>query len=105
MWEKGILLTFVETMNFINKKNGAFVFCFSELFCLCNDFPDLFHTGKDGRKIDKVSRSRTRQYSGKSGFSGSWWPPEDKRRKFAGFQDAFQEFSFSQQFLLTNEFL
>ena len=47
MGKKGILLAFVETVDFIDKENGLSVILWPCLFSLGNDASDLFDPGED----------------------------------------------------------
>ncbi len=77
MGKEGILLGFVETVNFIDKEDGASLEV-PVLAGALDDRFDIFLAGSDGGDFDKVGFELMREDASEGGLAGAWWPPEDE---------------------------
>src|SRR3989338_9198625 len=80
MWQKGILLEFIKSMNFINKKNSSFLFKLLTLNSLCHKTTYIFDPLLHRTKFHKIETSKLSDHMSKRCFSCSWWSPKNHRR-------------------------
>lgn len=78
MWQKCILLAFVETVNFVNKKNSAAT-CIAVLPGALDCFANFFYARGDGRNTFYISVCIAGNYFSESCFAGTWRLLEDYR--------------------------
>lgn len=69
--EKGILLGLVETVDFVDKQQGAQVIHSQLFFCVPGDTADLGHPGDYSVQLFKTGLGRIGNHFGQSGFSRS----------------------------------
>ncbi|MNZ88732.1 hypothetical protein D3C78_1076300 [compost metagenome] len=74
MWQKGILLAFIETMNFINKEDSATT-CVAILPGTFDGLTDLLHPRGDGRQPFDISIGIASNHFCQRGLAGAWRPP------------------------------
>ena len=78
MWQKCILLAFVETVNFINKKNSAAT-CIAILPGALDRLANFFLARGDGSNTLDISVRIAGNHFSEGCFAGTRWPPEDHR--------------------------
>ncbi len=92
--EQKILLSFVKSMDFIEKKNfWFFAFRFKNLSYIC--FPS-----RDSRKLKKLCIKTLSINSSNGCFSDSWRSPENKRKQVSFFYRFKNRFSRRYEMLL-----
>ena len=83
--QKPVLLCFVETVDFVDKQQGAFA-VLASYFGGLEDFAQLRHAGKNRADLHKVQIGFRRKQTRDRGFANPGWTPENKRAKRAGGQ-------------------
>ena len=73
------MLSFVETMNFIDKEQCSPPVVVSLLLSFGDDFANILNALQDGREGNEITAGGLSDDSGQGGFAGSRWPPEDCR--------------------------
>lgn len=101
MRQKGILLTFVEAVNFVHEEDSPAP-GIAVLPRALDRFADLFHAGRNCRDAFNVRVRIAGDHFGKRGFACAGWPPEDHRVKMPGLNGARQWLTGSQQVLLAD---
>ncbi len=103
MWQKRILLTLIEAVDFIDKQDGA-TSGIAVLPGALDGFADLFYARRHCGDAFHISLAVTTDNFGQRGFSCPWRPPQDHRMQMPGLDSAWQRFTGSQQMLLPNIF-
>ena len=81
MGQNGILLCFVEAMDFVNEQHRALLIHPQSIACLMDDTAQVSHASGDRRqwfeKCLRVFGDNPRQ----RGFAASWWAPQNHRKQ------------------------
>ena len=90
MGEKRVLLGFIKTVNFINKKNSPKLQV-PVLTGVFNYFFDIFLATGNGRKVYEFRIDFFGNNSRKCGLTATWWAPQNKTDRFAVFNDLLKD--------------
>src|SRR4030042_4904389 len=85
MGEESILLSLVESMDFIDKENRPFFMIFPFFIRLLNDLLDFFHPGENSAEGEKLSMGGGGNDHGEGRLAGPRSPPNKHRWKRIGF--------------------
>ena len=103
MGEEGVLLSFIETVDFVDKKNGA-DFEIPVGFGALNYGFNITFLGGDGGDFDKVGIEFVSENASKGGFTCAWWSPENEIDRLALFDDFGEDFAVTNNLVLTDNF-
>ena len=101
-WQQGILLGFVETMDFIDKKHRLARGGEQRILAVRNDALDVRHTGGHGIEHDKTGLGGLCDHPGQRCFTSSWRTKQDDRTKAVRLDHPAQHFALAQDVLLAN---
>ena len=99
MRKKSVLLGFVETMYFVDEKNGACLQIPVLLGTLDDGF-DIFLAGSDGGDFDKVGFELMCKDAGEGSLASARWSPEDKIYRLAFFDNFGQNLTIANNLVL-----
>ena len=85
MGKKRILLRFVETMDFIYKKDRPLVVERITSLGRLNDFSKIRNPARDGGKQDELGFRMASDDTSQCRFSCTGWPPKDNGGQSVGF--------------------
>jgi len=102
--QEGILLRFVEAMNFVDKNDGARA-VLAGAVGIAHDLLDFLDAGEHGGKLDEVSLGDTGDDLGKGSLTGARRAPEDHRGGIVPLDLYAQRLAGSDQMLLPDEFI
>ncbi len=100
MGQKSVLLSFVETVDFIYEKDGA-DFEIPVGFGALNYGFDVTFLGGNGGDFDEVGIEFVSENAGESGFTSTGWAPENEIDWLAFFDDFGEDFAITNYFVLT----
>jgi hypothetical protein len=103
--EKGILLAFVETMDFIHENNGGGVALILGDLGLGHYFPDLLDPGQHRGKERKISAGGSGENPGQGGFAGAGRAPEQQGREVFLVDEPAEQLVFAQQLFLSDKLI
>ena len=92
MGEEGVLLGFVEAVDFVDEEDGADL----EIPILAgvSDYSfDVFFAGCDGGDFDEVGLPVGGDDAGEGGFADAGWAPEDEIDGFVVLRDFGEDFA------------
>lgn len=98
--QKSVLLSFVETVNFVHKKDGA-DFEIPVGFSALNYGFNVTFFGGNGGDFDEVGIELVSEDAGESGFASTRRAPENEIDRFAFFDDFGEDFAITNYFVLT----
>ena len=98
-------MSFVETVDFIDKEQCSPPVVVSLLLGLGDDFANIFDALQDGREGNEITAGGLSDDSGQGGFTGTRWPPKDCRGELVLLDQASQDALFAEQMLLANHFV
>ena len=104
MGEEGVLLSFIETVNFVDKKNGA-DFEIPVGFGALYDFFDIAFFGGDSGDFNEVGVEFACENASEGGFAGAGWSPENEIDWLALFNDFSENFAVANNLVLTQDFV
>src|SRR5574344_3056524 len=103
IWQKDILLSFVESMYLVHEKNGTRP---SELVARAlADFTDGSNVGNDTGCPDKVPLGSLGDDLGQGRLAASRRPKQYHVRQSVSLNDATEKFSFTEDVILSNDFV
>ena len=102
--QEGILLRFVEAVNFIDEQNGFFAEP-PALFRLFHHLLDFFDSAGDGGEVDEIGFGAAGDDPRERGFADARRPPENHGADVVAFDEAAQNPAFSQQVFLPAVFV
>ena len=102
--QKGVLLRFVEAMNFVNEKHRSPA-VMPRLFRRRHHFLDFLDAGEDGAEAHEVAARFARDDRGQRGLAGARRAPEDHRAQFVALDLLAQRLARPQDVKLAHEFL
>ena len=102
MRKKSVLLGFIETVNFVDEKNGASL-KIPILAGALNDGFDIFFAGGHGGDFDEVGIEFVGEDAGKGGFAGTWRAPKNQVDRLAFFDDLGENFAVADDRVLTDD--
>ena len=102
--EKGVLLGFVEAVNFVDEDDGAMAAA-RFLFGDGHDFLDFLNARENGAEGDKFRTRQARDEARERGLSATRRSPEKHGAEVVIFDLHAQGFAGTEKFFLTNEFI
>ena len=102
--EEGILLRFVEAVNFVDEDDGARA-VLAGAVGIAHDLLDFLDAGEHGGKLDEVGLGDAGNDLGEGGLAGAGRAPEDHRRGVIALDLHAQRLARPDQVLLANEFI
>ena len=103
--QKGVLLRFVEAVDFVHKKDGLLPVHPASFLRGRYRRPYVFHSAQDSIDGDKVSSCRVGDNASEGGFAGTGWAIENDRRKLIGLDGAPQQATRPNDRILANKFI
>jgi hypothetical protein len=103
MGEKSILLTFVESVNLVDKENGRFGALLLKRFGLLDYVANFFDSRKHGGKKDKLRGNSLGKDGRQSCFPRAGRPPKNQGGDGAPFDQLPEKFSLANKVFLTDE--
>src|SRR3970282_2595227 len=104
MRQKGILLGFVETVDFVHENNGAAATRALPLGSRHNLF-DFLDAGEHGAKREKIAVGHPSDDAGKGCLAAPGWAPQDERGYLIALDLNAQRLAGGELVLLSDEFL
>jgi hypothetical protein len=99
------LLTFIETMDFINKHNGSlWLQSIQSGLCFVNGFPDVFNPSEYSADTDKLGIKSTGHESSNGRFTDPWRAPQNTTVWLTRFKCQAKSQALTDQMLLANDF-
>ncbi len=102
--EEGILLRFVEAVNFVDEDDGARA-VLAGAVGIAHDLLDFLDAGEHGGKLDEVGLGDAGNDLGEGGLAGARRTPEDHRSGVVALDLHAQRLARPDQVLLSNEFI
>jgi len=102
--EEGVLLSFVEAVNFVDKNDGALGGVGFALG-LGHDLFDFLDAAEDGAEGNEFAAGDAGDDAGESGFAAAWRSPEEHGAETIGFDLQAKRFAGAEEFFLTDEFV
>ena len=102
--QKGILLRFVEAVDFVDEDDGARAVLAGALG-IAHDLLDFLDAGEHGGELDEVGLGDAGNDLGERGFAGAGRAPEDHRGGIVALDLHAQRFAGADQVLLADEFI
>ena len=102
--EEGVLLGFVEAMDFVNEDDGALAGA-GFAFGVGHDFFNFFDAGGDGAEGDEFAFGEARDEAGEGGFAAAGRSPEKHGGEIIGFDLHAEGFAGAEEFFLADEFI
>lgn len=104
MGKEGVLLGFIEAVNFVNEKDSA-DFEVPVLFgAYCDGF-NIFFASSDGGDFDKIGIEFMCENTSKGGFASSWRSPKNQVDWLTFFGDFGKYFAVTNDIFLTEDIL
>jgi hypothetical protein len=102
--QEGVLLRFVEAVNFVDEDDGARA-VLAGAVGIAHDLLDFLDAGEHSGKLDKIGFGNARNNFGESGLAGARRAPENHRGGVVALDLHAQRFRGSDQVLLSDEFI
>ena len=102
--QEGILLRFVEAVNFVDEDDGARA-VLAGAVGIAHDLLDFLDAGEHGGKLDEVGLGDAGNDLGEGGLAGARRAPEDHRSGVVALDLHAQRLAWPDQVLLSNEFI
>jgi hypothetical protein len=103
MGQDGILLGFVEAVDFVDEQDGALFGELAQFASIFHYFAQVGDARGDGAERDEVSMGLAGNYFGEGGFSAAGWSPEDDGGNTVLFDAAAQGASRCQEMSLADD--
>ena len=102
--EEGVLLSFIEAVNFVDEDDSALGGAGLAL-SLGHDLFDFLDAGEDGAEGDELAAGEAGDDAGESGFAATWGAPEEHGAEIVGFDLQAERFAGAEEFFLADEFV
>ena len=102
--QKCILLCFIETMDLVNKNDGARA-VLPGPFSVRHDLLYFLDPGQHGGKLNELRLGHVCDDLRQSGLARAWWSPEDERAGIVAFDLSAQRFAGRHQVFLPDKFI
>ena len=104
MRKEGVLLRFVEAVNFVDEDNGARA-VLAGAVGIAHDLLDFLDAGENGGELDETGARGIGDDLGQRGFADAGRTPEDHGAGVVALDLHAQRFAGAHQMLLPNEFI
>jgi len=102
--EEGVLLSFVEAVNFVHEDDGALGSAGFALG-LGHDLFDFLDAAEDGAEGDEFAAGEAGDDARESGFAAAWGAPEKHGTEIVGFDLEAERLAGAEEFFLADEFV
>jgi hypothetical protein len=99
------LLCFVESVDFVDEKQGFLLLGRKAMFRFGQHVAELFHAIGDGRELPKDAAAGLGKNVSECCFAGAGRTVKNNRAKPVGSEQAAEQFSFAEKVLLPDEFV
>ena len=103
MWQKGVLLAFVEAVDFIDEQDGTSAGIRADQGGTFDGIADVFHTGEYRRECHEFRIEAIGHQACQCRFADTGGAPQDHRVRFAGFKGGAQGLACTKKMLLPDD--